>query len=188
VDQIKFPYKTATQGLSVAVGDLSPVAVMEMFSMGVDAFAIYEAIINPLTHDTPGAEFIKAATCIKLFRLGANALYLMAQKLGMENLVVEQAMLCLVLLTALTNFALYSRVYINKLEETHWKEYNEAQTLANSADIFLEAIAAIDYFTAFTFNKIEPTTTAVGLARLNYAVLGATVTKGVNFRIEYEKL
>jgi hypothetical protein len=187
INDIKFLYKTATQGLDVAVGDLSPGAIMELFAMGIDAFAIYEAIMNPPSDDTPGAELIKAATYIKIFRFGANAIYMLAQKMGKGNATLDQVMLVLDLLTALANFSLYNIVYIMELEDTKWKDYDEDQTLANGADNFLEALSAIGYFTAFTFNKSEPITTAVGLACMKYAALGAIVTKGVNFRLEYSK-
>ncbi|KAK7434452.1 hypothetical protein CaCOL14_012792 [Colletotrichum acutatum] len=187
LNDIKFLYKTATQGLEVAVGDLSPGAIMELFGMGVDAFAIYNSIMSPPTDDTPGAELIKAATFIKIFRLGANAIYMLAQKMGKGNAALDQVMLVLDLLTALGNFSLYSVVYIMELDDPDWKDYNEDQTLANGADNFLEALSAIGYFTAFTFNKSEPVTTAVGLACMKYAALGAIATKGVNFRLEYSK-
>ncbi|UZP32228.1 hypothetical protein NXS19_000044 [Fusarium pseudograminearum] len=187
VNDIKFLYKTATQGLSVAVGDLSPGAIMELFGMGIDAFAIYDAIMNPPTDDTPGAELIKAATYIKIFRLGANAIYMLAQKMGKGDASLDQVMLVLDLLTALANFSLYNVVYIMELEDSSWKDYDEDRTLANGADNFLEALSAIGYFTAFTFNKSEPVTTTVGLACMKYAALGAIITKGVNFRLEYSK-
>ncbi|KAF7557530.1 hypothetical protein G7Z17_g514 [Cylindrodendrum hubeiense] len=187
VNDIKFLYKTVTQGLSVAVGDLSPGAIMELFGMGVDAFAIFEAIMDPPTADTPGAELIKAATYIKMFRFGANALYMMAQKLGKEDPALDQVMLVLDLLTALANFGLYNVIYIMELDDPNREGYDEDQILANGADNFLEALSAIGYFTAFTFNKSEPVTTTVGLACMKYAAIGAIMTKGVNFKIEYKK-
>ena len=188
VKNIKFLYKTATGGgLVVGVGSLSPSAIMELFGMVIDGIAIFEELSNPPEAGAPGAGLRKAALYVKCFRLACNGIYMVAQKLGMENPVADQVMLCIDVLTVLTNFGLYSAVYIQELDDPKWKDYDEELTLANGADNFLEAIAGIGYFVSFTFKDKEPNMTLVGLGCMQVAGYGAIVTKGVHFGLQYKK-
>jgi len=97
-------------------------------------------------------------------------------------------MLCLDLLTALASLGIYSIVYIDELAATSWEECDEGRTINAGVDNFLEVVVAIGYLLAFAFEGKESTETAAGLAYLTAAAMGGVITKGVKFRLEYEKL
>jgi len=160
---------------------------MEVFGMVIDAFAIYSNLANPPDDDAPGANLRNLALYIKCFHLAANGIYMIAQKMGYENPVADQVMLCIDLLSTLANFGIYSAVYIEELDARSWKGYNEELTLVKGADNFLEALAGIGYFTSFTFKEKAPQVTVVGLGCMQVKSVGAIVVKGINLRMEYSK-
>jgi hypothetical protein len=85
---------------------------------------------------------------IKCFRLAANALYMPATKLDMDNLVASQVVFCIDLITVLINFALYSAVYVRHLDATSCRGHSEDIVITASADNFLETLSTIGYFAA----------------------------------------
>lgn len=186
---IKVAWKTVTGGVSVGVGAMSPSAIMEVFGMAIDAFSLFKDIlVEPVDADTPGKDLIDIATAIKCFRLAANALYMLATKLGMDNPVAEQVVLCIDLITALINFSLYSAVYAKQLDATSWKDHDEEILITASADNFLETLSTIGYFTAASLKEKAPPVALVGMACFQVAALGGVATKGVSFSSEYKKL
>lgn len=188
-NNIKFLWKTANKGLSFAVDSLSPGTIMEVISILLDGFSILKDIINPPDDKTPGAGLRNAATYIKCFRLLTNVVYMAATKAGgLQNEFVDQIMLAIDLLTAMVNCGLYTAVYTKELDAKSWKGYNEGSTLLSGANTLLETLTAVGYFTAATFKEKAPHVTVVGLGCMQIAAVGAVVTKGVEFRLKYEKI
>ena len=187
VGTIKLGHAIVSKGVSKATEGLSAGTIMEIVTFLLDAFTWASALMNPPLPGTPGRDYRLATNWVTGIRLGTNLLYIVARRRGMENLVADQAMLCVNLLAALLNTGLNTAAAIEELSDPTWKEYHaDASGLACVRNV-VEAVKAVGYFTAFTFKEKEPTTTTVGLICFSVAGLSLAVVKTGEYGIKWER-
>ena len=183
LDNVQLLMKITHAGLGAGIDSMNPSAIINIMSMCIEGWSIIKDILEPPSDNTPGADLIKAATFVKCYRLAVNAIYIAS---GEQNEIADQVLLVLDLVTALTTCGLYTSSCVKELEAPEWEDYDEGKTLVKSSNNFLETVAAIGSFTAFTFKEKQPQISALGLICLQIAAKGAIITKGVEFRMDYK--
>ena len=111
--------------------------------MCLDAFSIIEDLVNPVLPEAPGAEYQKYVTYIKCGCLAINALYMLAGKLGFQDPLAEQIILCVDLLTAIVNSGLNTIVALEELDATEWEGCDKDSTLLADTENLVEVLTAI---------------------------------------------
>ena len=165
------------------IDGMLPGAIIELMSMALDAFTIYKDLAEPSRGKGAGADLAAICTWVKSCRLAISALYMVAGKVGMQNKVVDEVKEVFEVMCALVVFGLDSAVFVTDMIGDGEKDV----AAVSAANTLLDTVASVGYYTASEFKEREPITASVGLACCQIAALGAIVSKGVEFRLEYSK-
>jgi hypothetical protein len=184
LNKLKLLYRFVSGGVSASVTSYSPGTIVEIMTNVMDAFSIYKDLTEPEHPAGWEAEMAFTCTIVKLCSLAVGVLHMGFGKIGLQNNAVDEAKEIFDVISALVVFGLDAGVYVGDME----KGEDKGSASVSAANSLLETVSSVGYFTANEFKDKQPITAGIGLAVCQAAALEGIVSKGVEFRLKYQKL
>jgi hypothetical protein len=127
-----------------------------------------------------------AFTCriVKLCRLAVDVHCLSSGEIGLQNKVNDEAQETFDVVAALVVFGMDAGVYAGDMKGNG----DKGSASVSAANRLLETACRVGFYTANVFKDKQSVTAGIGLTLCRAAAMEGIVSKGVGFRLKYQKL